>query len=254
MLVFSNLPPSIKIREVFPLGGRDKVIQASKQAPVNLNRVELYIVDSDLELIGKCRDSTNRHTVPLSRYCVENYFLCQRAIELTLVHDKPEWRSAEIKSRLDYESFKRELRLFSKLYMLYAAASRLNVREQLSAYALSRLCIKSTSGRLVGSPKLIAGRCKQVIRAMKDAAGRDKCIDAINTVRRNAMRMHYMDYVSGKYVSIPLLFGLVKDVFDVGGRREVFLMRLSANVENLRCDVLRRRIANSIRYQSASAA
>lgn len=246
-LVQQNLPRGVKIKNVFPLGGRTAVLEAAGNAPKNPKRKELYVYDPDLELISKLKIMSPKHAVPHSRYCTENHFFYKKSAITAVTADCARLRDQEIENQLEFSDVRKQATLFLRLYTVYAIAARLGYRGSTASYRIERLCLRQGT-RLVPSRRLIAGRSRELFAKLRAKYGDSKVRDAMRVV---AVRLGELDdplaAVSGKDVLVPLLFSAARSRLRIGGSKEAFCIRLGEATETVRCRTFSRRLARTLR-------
>ena len=68
-----------RVAEIFPLGGRQAVIDKCKGDSLDSERPRVYVIDGDLELMIGVKARKDKRLVVLSRYCIENYLVDELA-------------------------------------------------------------------------------------------------------------------------------------------------------------------------------
>ncbi|ELA8731559.1 DUF4435 domain-containing protein [Morganella morganii] len=109
-----------KIENIFPLGGRDAVLEACSKDKNKRSRPRVYIIDGDLHLL--------RNDIPnlpglftLKEYCIENTLICECATIDFLVDEEPTKEHDDIKLELNFQKWlKYNETLLIKLFINYA--------------------------------------------------------------------------------------------------------------------------------------
>lgn len=99
--ILKNLFPDIRIEKIFPLLGKDNVIEESRE---NIgNKKKVYIVDMDFDdILGKIEENSNLFYI--ERYCIENYLLEKNAIVEYVIGERPRLSKRNVINQLDFEA------------------------------------------------------------------------------------------------------------------------------------------------------
>jgi hypothetical protein len=98
--ILKNLFPDIQIDKIFPLNGKDNVINESNE---NIgNKKKIFIVDKDFDdILNKI--NTNDNLFYLERYSIENHLIEKDAIVEYIIGEKPKLKRAAINNLFDLE-------------------------------------------------------------------------------------------------------------------------------------------------------
>jgi hypothetical protein len=96
--ILKNLFPDIQIDKIFPLNGKDNVINESNE---NIgNKKKIFIVDKDFDdILNKI--NTNDNLFYLERYSIENHLIEKDAIVEYIIGEKPKLKRADINNLFD---------------------------------------------------------------------------------------------------------------------------------------------------------
>ncbi|MHA7944876.1 DUF4435 domain-containing protein [Formosa sp. 3Alg 14/1] len=99
--ILKNLFPDIQIDKIFPLNGKDNVINESNE---NIgNKKKVFIVDKDFDdILNKI--NTNDNLFYLDRYSIENHLIEKDAIVEYIIGEKPKLKRADIDNDFDLEA------------------------------------------------------------------------------------------------------------------------------------------------------
>lgn len=116
--LIKNILPNMKIKKIFGLGGREKVIEACSK-PKKQRVKELYIIDGDLYCYY-LQPLKIPNLFTHNAYCVENLLIDYHAV-VTFIEDSLAVNFEDAKEMCDWENF-REVMLnnFNELFFLYA--------------------------------------------------------------------------------------------------------------------------------------
>lgn len=98
--ILKNLFPDIQIDKIFPLNGKDNVINESNK---NIgNKKKVFIVDKDFDdILNKI--NSNDNLFYLDRYSIENHLIEKDAIVEYIIGEKPKLKRADINNLFDLE-------------------------------------------------------------------------------------------------------------------------------------------------------
>lgn len=98
--ILKNLFPDIRIDKIFPLNGKDNVIDESKE---NIgNKKKVFIVDKDFDDIFN-RLINQPNLFYLDRYSIENHLLEEDAVVQYIIGESPKLKRPAVKSLLKFE-------------------------------------------------------------------------------------------------------------------------------------------------------
>jgi len=98
--ILKKLFPSIQIEKIFPLNGKDNVIEDCKKNIGNKNKI--YLVDKDFDdILGRKLNVENLFY--LNRYSIENYLLEENSIIEYVICEKPKLKKSYITSKLELD-------------------------------------------------------------------------------------------------------------------------------------------------------
>lgn len=99
--ILKRLFPEIRIERIFPLGGKDNVIEEAKKNQGDKKKV--FIVDKDFDdILNKVVNYDNLFY--LDRYSIENYLLEQDALINYIISEKPKLKRANIENQFNIET------------------------------------------------------------------------------------------------------------------------------------------------------
>lgn len=101
--IFKNLFPSIKFRKIFPLNGKDNVIDHAKTYPSDKSKI--HVVDADFdELLG--RKESISSLFYLDRYSIENHLINRQALYELIREKNPKLKDQDIKGLFVYNDLR----------------------------------------------------------------------------------------------------------------------------------------------------
>lgn len=135
--VFGN---SIRINNIFSLGGKEKVLE--KYYKRDLNKKQIYIIDGDLDLFyNEENEELKSGLLVLNRYCIENYLLDTNAIETILYEECHNETDVEKVCKLFQLNnwIKRLEKSLLELFILYAIIKKYNLSIETINFSVFRL-------------------------------------------------------------------------------------------------------------------
>ncbi len=99
--ILKNLFPDIRIDRIFPLNGKENVINESNSSLGDNKKV--FIVDKDFDDILNKMNS-NENLFYLERYSIENHLIEKEAIVEYIIGEKPKLKREDIDNTLDLDS------------------------------------------------------------------------------------------------------------------------------------------------------
>lgn len=192
-----------KVQKVFPLGGRNAVLDYFKETPTS-DRPSLCIIDGDL-LILKKENKSKIGLYELPFYCIENILLNEDAIIDLLAEEDPIKSFANIKSNFNYSDwYQKNVDLLFDLFLEYSISFELNQDKQTVAFPVNKLVTD-------GNGNLNIDKVKSRIEELKNEAIEKVGEEIYNNTRTkfienfNSIEIPKENIVSGKDYLLPLL-------------------------------------------------
>jgi len=228
-LIQRSLSKSIKVSQLFPLGGRDKV----KDKYINRDdqRKQIFIIDGDLYLLFE-NTTFQKGLVSLEKYCIENYLLDENAIHELLYQECSSYNNKDLMIKdFSYNKwFKKQDKLLSKLFLEYAIEKKNKLGLTTIKYNVARLQKKKGSKLLCELDNiLINKRIKNLKKEIKTflnivTYSNDR-LDISSKLINN--QLNSTIYVSSKDYIFPLIFRRIKKFANTNINDSNFLFRLS---------------------------
>jgi Protein of unknown function (DUF4435) len=194
-----------KVDKVFPLGGRNAVLEEYNRQIAHVTRPSLFIIDGDLYLLtGYIFENRNGlYTLPF--YCIENLLINGAALHFLLDEEDPERTGEALAQDFDYEGWvdQNKSELF-ELFVEYAVSFVVNPSEQTVAHPCNRL-ISSNSG-CIDTDKTRA-RVSHLKTASIAKVGEDLYKEIKSQILENFSEISsdVLDIISGKDYLWPLV-------------------------------------------------
>ena len=123
--ILAKLFPNIRLENIFPLRGKQKLIQHATTAQPK--RKSVYLLDKDFDdLLGRTHKQTN--VFYLEKYCIENFLLEEKALIRFIVSEKPRLKLVDVKRDLKFQSTWDEIvKLLSKPFAMFYVVQKYNI-------------------------------------------------------------------------------------------------------------------------------
>lgn len=226
------LGDQIRLETVFPLGGRQSVLNHCVADQDAGGRPRLYILDGDLDLLAGDSPSGHRRLFVLPRYCIENYLIDEQAILAVLDEEDTVMSKRELENRLAFDEWVagNETGLF-KLFVLYAIAHISCESELTVSFPINQLV--SGADGVIDQTKL-SGRMEEIRNAVLQRLSEEE-ISAFETrISSQCERAGQpkLSYVSGKSYLFPLIIVRMRQITRLRSPNRVIKQRLA-----MRCNV-----------------
>lgn len=214
-----------KIENIFPLGGRDAVIEACEQEENKRSRPRVYIIDGDLYLLRN-----NNPNVPglfiLHEYCIENTLVCENASIDFLVDEEPTKEYEDIKSELDFQKWlNHNETLLIELFICYAIS--MEMTPELPTVSLKVSDYVNGDTGFADANKIytkIASRRSEIISRVGQESYEERLNEIKAFIEENEKKYAF---ISGKDYLLPLLQMRMRKVIKYTASAISFRHRLS---------------------------
>lgn len=235
-LLNKALGTKFKIEQVFPLGNREQVIEECRKNQESTGRKRVYIVDGDLHILNEEHEPELKGLYVLPRYCVENYLFCESAICQTADEEECEMEIAQIKDKIDFNSWLTENEnLLLDLFIVYAICFKHIPHEQTVGYKVSKLC-NSNSG--IVNPDKVKARKQELTGALIAFFGEDRLNTEVEIIKERIKEKDkkLLRFVSGKDYLLPLLITRLQSFLRFPSNSIAVRLRLAkkANADELK--------------------
>lgn len=201
------------VSQVFPLGGRLKVIEEAKKHERTGGRPSVFIVDGDLFLLSGEREVVPQEVVVLPRYCIENLILDPNAIVDVLDDEDSESRHEELSARLGFDAWRLEMEeCFRELFVLFAISHHLELGIKSVSVGYQEFIDRN------GTQKIDENRVQDFLNNFKLEIFNKISVEEYERVRLlvegniDEVKCFASTYISGKDFLMPLLFLKMKKV------------------------------------------
>lgn len=222
-----------RINTVFPLGDKHTVINDCEKYQANMGeRLRLYVVDGDLDLLYGSTKSGLKRLYVINRYCIENYLIDKKAIEVVLHEEDLEKNFDEIEKEFDFNNWvKSNTDILFELFILYAVAYKNSINCETISYSINRLV---SSGDGIIDCSKVHERSTKIKEMLLDKISEDELGVQIELVRKHAelYRDSKMRFISGKDYLLPLALMRMRKITKFRAENDVIKLRLA-----MKCDV-----------------
>ena len=205
------LGDSYRLKNVFPLGGKNAVLKHYSEHISKKDKPRLYIIDGDIDLLIGSEIKSGEGLFVLDRYCIENYLICEESIHEFIKDEcvQKVCAASDMAGRPDW--LKQNCKLLKSLFIEYGIAISLKLGVETVSVPVRSLCNCETKYHL--SREKTESRIQSL---------RDQCIakvgieDYIREKERILGRLSQNDcfvrkYVSAKDYIAPLLMGYLRE-------------------------------------------
>lgn len=221
-----------RITSVYPLAGRLAVLAACKQDQQPRDRVRLYIIDGDLDLLSGRPLPRLRHLLRLDAYCLENLLLDAEVLLRISLDGMPNTSEAAARRRLGWEElFELVVAQTLPLYVVYAILQALSVPVVTVGFSIVGMCDNDRDPRTLSGAR-IRGRIRELVRFAYNSAGKQRYRRTRKLVMKELANLGQAVHrtVSGKSVFMPLIQVHLSQCTTLRLRRHELLMRLALEV------------------------
>lgn len=206
-----------KIVTVFPLGGRNSVIDACKKDE-DYSHPKIYVIDGDFDFIFKKAPELDR-LFRLNVYCVENLLFSENAILEVAFQSDTNTPKIELYKKINFNGLANELRekfkeLFINYLIIYRSGDSLkNVGINIFYFIkINRRCIKILEEK-------INNRINENNRILNQKYGNNDISKIRQDVIRilNQKKVDILQIISGKEYLIPYIYHFLKIKFHYQG-------------------------------------
>lgn len=222
-----------KIERVFPLGGRENVIESCKKANTKKKtRLSLFIIDGDLDLLLGIEQPNIPRLYRHQFYCIENVLIDKEAGVEIMYEDDSRRNREEIASELNFEKrFNEEVNILLELFIVFSLMRIFSPGEISISLKITHF---TTGGK---TPKLDTDKItKYIDKNITDMIEKhgEETVNSIKTKiqkRIDSNTLSY-NYISGKDFLLPLFDRIMRSVVKITTSKSSLKMRLAK-----KCDI-----------------
>lgn len=238
----------LKISRVFPLGGKENVINSCiESSSKKSTRQSLYIVDGDLGLIIGEPDPKIDNLYVHDCYCIENYLVDETAA-IEIMHEEDTLRSREeIRVKLNCKGeLTTEVNILLELFIVFALLRKYMPEEKTVSYGLANF---TTGGK---KPILNIEKINKYINetheSLCDTLGYEAIVnDKIEIYERMGDSPEEgFRYVSGKDFLFPLLARHMREITSIKASKDSLKIRMAKACDLNKLSPLREYVSNLI--------
>tara|TARA_R110001583_G_scaffold71050_5_gene200534 strand:- start:42210 stop:43064 length:855 start_codon:yes stop_codon:yes gene_type:complete len=226
--VFSGM---YRVNQVFPIGSRAEVIKKWRNCQEK-ERPYLFVVDGDFYILGKDDEIKGDEVgiFRLERYSIENYFFCNKAIEVFLDEESPDLNADVLMRNFDMEGWlKQNVLLIEKIVSIYFLASQVIPEVPTVSFKVNNL-LADRFGNL--DEIKVEARFSDLKRKILDVIDEEKFNDMYEAVRchlgETGCAHHFL---SGKTYILPMLFVRMRSFVKTNSRNDNIQIRMAKNID-----------------------
>lgn len=227
-----------QIGKVFSLGGKTKVMEECEKRQTREDRIRLYVVDGDLDLLTGAIVPDYKGLLSLARYCVENFLIQENAIAEILDDEELKKSKEQILEEFGFDDWitTNEEILFN-LFVEYALVKKHCSNEPTVSYSVHKLAIPKEWG-VVDIEKTNL-RIETMSTSVINEIGQERYdLEKREIIERAKpfWSSKLIKYVSGKDYILPLAIMRMKKItkFDVNSKVLKVRLAKKADVEELK--------------------
>lgn len=246
------IPAHCNIDSVSVLGSRENVLAACKVDQDWRGRARLYVIDGDFDILFKNPKPRLRHLYRLRAYCVENYFLNQRALLYVTTVADPRCSEQEARIRVAFDDWlKTNEGILLELFMCYGIVQRIDGSIQTVAFSVHRL-LKDPNATIDLCPTKVRARIFGLYREIAKKNGIDVVRKRYHELRESLAAFSAMDVVSAKDYIFPLIYKKIKSNFQLSISAESFKVMLASKTDRSVDPYFARSLSRALRKGIAS--
>jgi len=232
------IPSGKKIKKIIPLNGRANVVDLCKR--YNDPSPALFLIDGDLDLTLKVRETGLKNLFQLRSYCIENYLFCLAGSREIIVETSGKVLPEKALTTEEWESFFNYVNEpLRELFIVFAAARVL--APTLRTVSLGYSSISTQKVRKKGREPDLA-KISSVIETIKvqslQFTSEEIWLSTIQEIRKNAQDIQTIDMVSGKDFLLPMLDMFIRSKGGSTASTESLMFRLARHCSINRLDEL----------------
>jgi len=222
-----------RISQVYPLGGRDSVIEKCRGDQGLPARRRLYVVDADMDLILGRPSLRLQHYYRLGLYCSENLLLSEHAF-ITIAAEariNMPWLTLAASMALQ-PLLERGVRVLLPLFVVYGVAHELGLGIETTGYPVQRLLTDPNNPATL-SEGLVRARTLSIVRQIRSQVPARKYRTTRNSILRRISRSRrdHSVYISGKTYLLPLACLQLRRIAGVNDSMDRIKVRLAQHCE-----------------------
>jgi hypothetical protein len=219
------------ISTVFPMGGRQALLDRCAADQERGGRKRLYLMDADFDLMLQKPVPQLRHCYRLSAYCIENLLISEHSLVEIALESSTDTPRDDLRTKLQIDlRLSQATAVLLPLFVIYGIASELDVPVQTSSFPVVRLCGTQTDPNTL-SQRLIRQRIRYVLGQILTCRSRGQYRAAKRKVRSSIDQWtrpcHHL--ISGKTYLLPLAHCLLRSVTGFRDSMDALKVRLAAH-------------------------
>ena len=246
------IPAHFNIESVSVLGSRENVLAACKFDQDWRGRARLYVIDGDFDILFKDPKPRLRHLYRLRAYCIENYFLNQRALLYVTTVADPRCSEQDARTRVAFDEWlKTNEALLLALFVCYGIVQRTDGSIQTVSFSVHRL-LKDPKANIDLCPIKVNIRIFGLYREIAKKNGMEIVRKRYHELRKSLTTLSAMDVVSAKDYIFPLIYKKIKSNFQISISAESFKVMLASKTDRSADPYFARSLSRALRKRVAS--
>ncbi|MEN6321633.1 MAG: DUF4435 domain-containing protein [Syntrophaceae bacterium] len=160
VLINRILNGKARVNRIFPLGGREAVIDACEKDQTDSKRRRLYIIDGDLDLLVGYEEPNLRYCYRLGVCNSENLIICKESVEEIAYEFLPDKNRTQISKIIRFSNFFNKtikeltglIIIYGAYYSLMSANSESKIKT--TGYNVTQLCESKSRSMLLSKKKI----------------------------------------------------------------------------------------------------
>lgn len=227
------LAGTASITSVFPLGGREALVQQCAKDQSDGGRKRLYVMDADFDLLTGRPVPPLKRLCRLSAYCIENLLLTESALIEVATEASASATAEDLRNELAIaRRMEDAVAVLLPLFIVYGVVHELGLTIETTGYAVVRLCRKPRDPDSLCRIR-IRRRTKEVLQQILAQSSRADYRAARGKVKIQLANWHRpkAHLISGKSYLMPLAHALLKAFTGFNDSFDGFRVRLAAYCE-----------------------
>ena len=251
ILINRILHGNATVKRIFPLGGREAVIQACRDNQYNDERNTIYIIDGDFyKFHNEIPEGKLENLYQLNVYCMENLLFCREAIHAVSYENLVNMRKENINDYIDFDTLLNHLVLkLLPLFIIYAIAFKLDNSIETSGKSIYHFRDKRSNWKLASGK--IQKRIDEIRNQLLENNTEEEILNITNRIEESLPidNFEIAKLFSGKTYILPLCLTYMADVKRCyQGNMSQFKRRLAQHCD-LNIDVELKNTINNIAHQ-----
>ena len=240
------LEPKLKIKKVFELGGREKVIEQAHSLAGDFTRPRVFIIDGDLELWLGVPAPKMPGLLRIDRYCFENLLIDENSLVAVAWEYHGGLSEDEVREILSYGELARTLTSgLGTLFLIFALQRKFMPEVETVGIGVGRFMDKKG----VLNRQAIAAEVRKRLKDLRRTVSSDVLLSARRELRAVLESPDkIIEKISGKDFVMPFVHKRLTTHFSCRESRAQIPMRLALHCDMRAGDDIRRMAIQQVNY------